>query len=66
MFFLLKPWQSCFFIQYECQRVQTKNHFDEILSLSFDFKLLKMNNNTLDYQKDLYNKTHLMGKKLKG
>ncbi len=33
---------------YECQGIQTKNSFDEILSLSFDLKPLKMNNHVLD------------------
>ncbi len=52
MFFHLKPWQSWqvffFFHSYECQGVQTKNSFDEILSLSFDLGSLKVNNNTLN------------------
>ncbi len=51
-----------------------KNPFDEILSLSFDLGPLKVNINALDksqfcklndYQKDLYNKTHFDGKKIK-
>jgi hypothetical protein len=32
------------FLSYECQGIQTKNPFDEILSSSFDFGPLKMNN----------------------
>ncbi len=38
----------CFFCSYECQGIQTKNAFDEILSLSFDLKPLKVNSNVLD------------------
>jgi len=30
---------------YVCQGIQTKNSFDEILSLSFDLGPLKVNNN---------------------
>jgi hypothetical protein len=48
MFFHLKPWQSwqvIFFHSYECQKIQIKNPFVEILSLSFDLGPLKMNNN---------------------
>jgi hypothetical protein len=37
-----------FFNSYECQGIQTKNPFDEILSLSFDLKPLKVNSNVLD------------------
>jgi len=51
MFFHLKPWQSwqvIVFHSYECQGIQKKNLFDEILSLSFDLGPLKVNNNTLD------------------
>jgi hypothetical protein len=33
-----------FFHSYECQWIQTKNPFDEILSLSFDLGPLKVNN----------------------
>jgi hypothetical protein len=47
----LKPWQSwpiIVFYSYECQRIQTKNPFDEILSLGFDLKPLKLNTNVLD------------------
>jgi len=33
---------------YECQRIQTKNPFDEIWSLSFDLGFLKVNKNVLD------------------
>ncbi len=76
MFFHLKPWQSrqvFFFHSYECQGIQTKNPFHKVLNLSFDLKRLKMNNNASnivnfakDYQKDSYNKTHLMRKKLIG
>jgi len=40
--------QLLFFYSYECQGIQTKNLFDEIVSLSFDLKPLKMNNNVLD------------------
>jgi hypothetical protein len=36
------------FHSYECQGIQTENPLDEILSLSFDLGLLKMNNNTLE------------------
>ncbi len=32
-----------FFHSYECQGIQTKNPFDETLSLSFDLRLLKVN-----------------------
>jgi hypothetical protein len=32
-----------FFHSYECQRIQTQNPFDEILSLSFDLGPLKVN-----------------------
>jgi hypothetical protein len=53
----------------EYQRIQIKNLFDEILG--FDLEYLKVNtyqaskviNFAKDYQKDLYNKTILMGKK---
>ncbi len=63
-----------FFHSYECQGMQTKNPFDEILSLSFDLGPLKVNTYGVkigvyfakDCQKDSYNKTHLMGKKLRG
>jgi hypothetical protein len=56
---------------YECQRIQIKNLFDEILGLGFDLEHLKVNtyqaskqiNFAKDSQKDLYNKTILMGKK---
>jgi hypothetical protein len=37
--------QLLFFYSYECQGIQTKNLFDEIVSLSFD---LKVNNNELN------------------
>ncbi len=54
--------------------MQTKNPFDEILSLSFDLGPLKVNTYGVkigvyfakDCQNDSYNKTHLMGKKLRG
>jgi len=36
------------FHSYECQGIQTKNQFDEILSISFDLKPLKVNNNVLN------------------
>jgi hypothetical protein len=36
------------FQSYECQGIQTKNQFDEILSISFDLRPLKVNNNALD------------------
>jgi hypothetical protein len=60
-----------FIHSYECQRIQIKNLFDEILSLGFDLKHLKVNtfqvskeiNFAKDYKKDSYNKTILMGKK---
>ncbi len=59
-----------FFHSYECQGIQTKNPFDEILSLSFDLKPLRMNtycvkkiNFAKDYQKDSYNTNIFMGKK---
>jgi hypothetical protein len=61
-----------FFHSYECQGIQTKNSFDEILSVSFDLRPLKVNNNmwtrvnfAKDYQKDLYNKTTFDGEKIK-
>jgi hypothetical protein len=37
-----------FFHSYECQGIQTKNPFDEILSLIFDLRPLKMQSNTLN------------------
>jgi len=37
-----------FFFSYECQGIQTKNSFNEILSLNFDLGPLKMNNNALN------------------
>jgi hypothetical protein len=46
MFCHLKPWQSWqvfLFHSYECQGIQTKNPFNEILSLSFDLDSLKVN-----------------------
>jgi len=33
---------------YECQGIQTKNPFDEILSLNFNLKPLNVNSNVLD------------------
>jgi hypothetical protein len=73
MFCHLKPWQSrqvFFFHSYECQGIQTKNPFDEILSLNFDLGPLKVN--TYDVKQRLILqrtikrvhiiKTHLMGK----
>jgi hypothetical protein len=53
---------------YECQ---IKNLLDEILGLNFDLEHLKVNtyqaskeiNFAKDYQKDLYNKTILIGEK---
>jgi hypothetical protein len=39
---------SYYFHSYECQRIQIKNPFDKILSLNFNLKPLKMNNNVLD------------------
>jgi hypothetical protein len=51
MFCHLKPWQSwqvIVFHSYESQRIQKKNPFDENLSLNFDLRPLKMNNNALD------------------
>jgi len=57
---------------YECQRIQTKNPFDKNLSLNFDLGPLKVNTYYVrlsqfckDYQEDSYNKTNLMGKKIK-
>jgi len=58
-----------FFHSYECYKIQTKNSFDEILNLSFDLETLKVKtkvNFAKDYQKDSYNKTHLIGEKLRG
>jgi hypothetical protein len=46
MFYYLKPWKSwqvVHFHSYECQRIQTKNPFDKILSVSFDLRPLKLN-----------------------
>jgi len=46
MFFHLKPWQHgklLFFHSYECQGIKTKNLFDKILNLSFNFRPLKNN-----------------------
>jgi len=45
MFYHLKPWKSwkLFFHSYECQGIQTKNSFDEILGLNFDLGPLKVN-----------------------
>jgi hypothetical protein len=60
-----------FFNSYVRQKTQIENPFDGILSFNFDLGLLKVNNNVLginfgkDYQKESYNKTHLMGKKFK-
>jgi hypothetical protein len=51
MFFHLKPWLSWKkkgFHSYDCQRIQTKIPFDKILSLSFDLRVLKVDNNVLD------------------
>jgi hypothetical protein len=51
MFYHLKSWQSwqvLLFHSNECQGIQTKNPFGEILSLSFDLESLKVNSNTLD------------------
>jgi hypothetical protein len=52
--------ESCFFYLYECQRIQTKYPFDEILSLSFDLGPLKVNTYGVRQesilQKDSYNK----------
>jgi hypothetical protein len=36
---------NCCFYSHEYQRIQTKNPFDEMLSLSFDLGPLKVNNN---------------------
>jgi hypothetical protein len=72
MFCHLKPWQSwqvIIFYSYECQRIKTKNPFDEILSLSFDWKLPKVNSNALDkgqFCKYSYNKNTFDGRKLRG
>jgi hypothetical protein len=49
MFVDLKPWQSWqgfFFHSYECQGLQTKNQFEEILSISFDLGPPKVHMNT--------------------
>jgi len=62
-----------FIHSYICQGIQIKNLFDDFLGLGFDLKHLKMNtyqvleeiNFAKDYQKDLYNKTILMGKKMR-
>jgi hypothetical protein len=62
---------SCFFYSYECQGIQTKNPFDEILSLSFDLRPLKVNTYGTKQKSILQRiikrthiiKTHLMGKK---
>jgi hypothetical protein len=46
MFCHLKPWQSwqvVAFHSYICQQIQTKNPFDESLSLNFDLGPLKVN-----------------------
>jgi hypothetical protein len=51
MFLNLKPWQSWKkkeFHSYDYQRIQTKIPFDKILSLSFDLRVLKVDNNVLD------------------
>jgi hypothetical protein len=53
MFCHLKPWQSwqvIIFHSYECQGIQTKNPFDEILSLSFELGPLKVNNTSNNSQ----------------
>jgi hypothetical protein len=56
-----------------CQGIQTKNSFDEILSLSFDLGFLKWTtmhqtrvNFVKDYQNDSYNKNTFDEKKLRG
>jgi hypothetical protein len=41
----------CFFIHMNIKKIQTKNPFDEILSLSFNLRPLKMNNNTSNKSK---------------
>jgi hypothetical protein len=51
MFYHLKPWQSwqvisLFFHSYECQGIQIKILFEEILSISFDLGPLKVHINT--------------------
>jgi hypothetical protein len=45
MFCHLKPWHSklLFFHSYECQGIETKNQFDEILGLIFYLGPLKVN-----------------------
>jgi hypothetical protein len=45
MFCYLKPWQFCKLLFNECQKIQTKNLFHKILSLSFDLGPLKVINN---------------------
>jgi hypothetical protein len=63
-----------YFHSYECQGIKTKNPFDKILNLSFDLEPLKVNTYGVKYEsilqrtikKDSYNKTHFMGKKLRG
>ncbi len=58
-------------IGFECQKVQTKKSFDEIITLNFDLEHLEMIptmlgvNFSKDYQKDAYTKNILTGKKLK-
>jgi hypothetical protein len=51
---------SCFFICINVKEIQTKDPSDEILSLSFDFGLLKVNTYGVRQQsilqKDSYNK----------
>ncbi len=61
----------CIFIHMNLKEFKPKIH---LMSLSFDLKPLKVNNNLLDknqfckenYQKNSYNKTHLMRKNLRG
>ncbi len=40
-----RPGKLLFFHSCECQKIQTKNSFDEMLSLSFDLEPLKVNSN---------------------
>jgi hypothetical protein len=74
MFCHLKPqqsWQVVVFHSYKCQRIQTKSSFDEIISLSFDVRPLKVNTYSVRHESNLQRtiksthiiKTHLMGKK---
>jgi hypothetical protein len=60
-----------FFYSYECQGIQTRNPFDEILTLSFDLRPLEVNTYGIKHESILQRiikrthiiKTHLMGEK---